>query len=301
MMNRRQIEYFVQVAKLGSVSEAARTLHISQPAISKCLAGIETDLGARLFERSPKGLVLTEAGAILLDSAERILAEHAAYASRIEALTAGRTGSLKVGVSPILTSAFMPKVLMAMAERLPALELSVTSDFGIFDKLRAGEIDIALGDIPRKRELAWCESEPLFVPEPHLVVRRSHPLAVRRHVALADLVAERWVWPLADMGPARWLSDLFRADGLQPPGRRIRLHSRAMTATLLMESDLVGLMTDHPACRDATWQQLHCLPVTLPQASWSIAILRRRGTADSREQQIFCEIVRRQADGAAAA
>ena len=292
MMNRRQLDYFVHVAKLGSVSEAARVLHISQPAISKCISALEGELQTQLFVRGSKGLQLTDAGLILLQSAERILFEFAASAARIEALASGKKAALRVGLSPILTTSFLTAMVDAFAAQFSVFELSVTGDLAIFDKLRAGELDIALGDIPNRRDLNWCELEHLFVPRAHLVVRKGHPLARRRRLSLGDLSDERWIWPFSDMGPAKLLVDLFRAHGADLPGCRLRVHSRAMTNRLVQEQDFVALLTDHPACRDESWSKLHILPIALPAPPWSIAILSRKGATETREQAVFREIVR---------
>lgn len=97
-MELYQLRYFAQVAKFESISKAARTLNVSQPALSKAIAKLEVELGAQLFDRAGKRLYLNERGGYFLQGVERALGELNEAASVVGGLSADVAGSLSLGV-----------------------------------------------------------------------------------------------------------------------------------------------------------------------------------------------------------
>src|SRR3954470_8245233 len=100
-MELRQLRYFAAVAEHANFNRAAERLHVAQPALSRQVGGLEKELGVVLFERLPRGVRLTPAGAAFGDRARRILAE--VEAAREHALDAqrGKVGTLRLGFSVI--------------------------------------------------------------------------------------------------------------------------------------------------------------------------------------------------------
>jgi LysR family hca operon transcriptional activator len=139
----RHLRYFVAVAEEGSLSEAARTrLHTAQPSLSRQLRELEDVVGVRLFERRPRGIVLTQSGMRFLEHSREILA-------RIDEAVNDARGVrtvLRVGSLPGLEPEVLPRVTQLAQAHAPDVEVRIVSapSPGLVEQLRAGELDMAL-------------------------------------------------------------------------------------------------------------------------------------------------------------
>jgi LysR family hca operon transcriptional activator len=139
----RHLRYFVAVAEEGSLSEAARTrLHTAQPSLSRQLRELEDEVGVQLFERRPRGMVLTQAGMRFLEHSREILAR---IDEAVNDTRAVRT-VLRVGSLPGLEPEVLPRVTRLAQAHVPDVEVRIVSapSPGLVEQLRAGELDMAL-------------------------------------------------------------------------------------------------------------------------------------------------------------
>lgn len=140
-MNFKQLEYFAAVAEAGSISGAARELHVAQPPISRQLALLEGELGVTLFLRTNKGVVLTEAGQCLYQQSRRMFQSLRTMADSVRDVDAGTQGQLKLGIIysnvQIATS-----LLKEYNRRFPQVELYVRmgAPGDLLDDLERGEL-----------------------------------------------------------------------------------------------------------------------------------------------------------------
>ena len=187
-MELQQLRYFVAVADTGKFTAAARDLHVAQPSISKQVRKLEDELGAALLERRRTGVALTDAGAILLPWAKRMLADLDGARSEVAGLATLERGRLSVGATPSLSTVLLPRVLAAFHAEHPGITLSVVEagSRDLVDRLAAGELDLALVILPVRREELF-ETTPLIREELVLAVAKSHPLARRKTVRVGDL------------------------------------------------------------------------------------------------------------------
>jgi LysR family hca operon transcriptional activator len=139
----RHLRYFVAVAEEGSLSEAARTrLHTAQPSLSRQLRELEDEVGVQLFERRPRGIVLTQSGMRFLEHSREILA-------RIDEAVNDARGVrtvLRVGSLPGLEPEVLPRVTQLAQAHAPDVEVRIVSapSPGLVEQLRASELDMAL-------------------------------------------------------------------------------------------------------------------------------------------------------------
>jgi len=187
-MELQQLRYFVAVADSGKFTTAARDLHVAQPSISKQVRKLEDELGAVLLERRRTGVVLTDAGAILLPWAKRMLADLDGARSEVAGLATLERGRLSVGATPSLSTVLLPRVLAAFHAEHPGITLSVVEagSRDLVERLAAGELDLALVILPVPREELF-ETTPLIREELVLAVAKTHPLARRKTVRVGDL------------------------------------------------------------------------------------------------------------------
>ncbi len=192
-MNLRQLEYFVAIAELGSLTQAADRLLVSQPSLSQQIRTLEAELGGPLFERLPRGVRLTAAGNELLGEARATLA-HAQRARRVvrRALEL-EVGQLEVAVTSSAALGILPAVLRDWQGRHPEIEVSLL-EFphrrALEEAARDGAGDIAVGSTPE----AWSgDVERLGWEEMVLVLPDGDPLLQRDAIGLAELADRRWV------------------------------------------------------------------------------------------------------------
>jgi LysR family transcriptional regulator for metE and metH len=186
----RHLRLVSAVADLGSLTRAGDRLHLTQSALSHQLRDIEDRLGAMLFQRAGKRLVLTHAGERLLDSARTILARLDETEETIRTLGKAPGGVLRFATECHTCFYWLPPLLVAFRERFPSMELriEVEASHHPIEHVLEGAIDLALMCTPvRDRRLAM---RPVFRDQVVVVASPRHRLAGRRRVALTDLHAE---------------------------------------------------------------------------------------------------------------
>jgi len=179
---------FYHVARERSFSRAAKLLHVSQPAMSVRIKTLETALGERLFDRARRGVALTEAGAVLFESAEKIFSDVDEAMSRLRELKDSGSGRVRVGGSDTVFLYLLPPVLKRFRQRFPGAEITIrnahTSE--ILDLLVRGELDFGIVTKPPALDRR-LEARPLFT-EPFVVVcKKDDPLLRRASVSLQAL------------------------------------------------------------------------------------------------------------------
>ncbi|KIT17980.1 LysR family transcriptional regulator [Jannaschia aquimarina] len=183
-LNFEQIRTFVQVVRSGGIGRAADVLHLTQPAVTARIRGLETQLGAQLFTREARGMRLTKRGELLLRHAERLDALADAIERDVidpEAIE----GLLRIGASETIAQTWLPDFVEAIHRRWPRLtiELDVDVTIALRERLLEGRLDlglllgplshagidnVALPDVP----LAWCAAAGSAVERPDLLLAK---------------------------------------------------------------------------------------------------------------------------------
>src|SRR4051812_17479572 len=146
MLNLVHLKVLAAVARRGSVTEAARELHYSQPSVSHHLARLETATGARLVQRAGRGIRLTPEGRLLADRAAEIAGRVDAAAEELAAQVGLRAGRVRLAANASALSTLVPRAAASLAQDHPGLELSLFDRHPVeaLDMLRRGEIDVAV-------------------------------------------------------------------------------------------------------------------------------------------------------------
>lgn len=188
-MDLRQLKFFVAVAEHGSFTQAAQTLHIAQSAVSIGVKKLEQELGAELFIRRGRKTTLTVEGESLLENAKEIFKRLNQARQEIHDLRGLLKGEVQVGLTPMLSSFFFPKIISTFKRQYPALDISVQGDsaWNIQGKIKSGEIDIGIisGTLPD-----GLESHHLLREEVVACVHRYHPLARHTRRPLEELLRQ---------------------------------------------------------------------------------------------------------------
>lgn len=189
-----KMKQLVAVAKTGSFSRAAKELHISQPALSRNIADIESHYGIEIFLRHGHGVSPTTAGNQVIDQAERLLRSMQAFDSNLKLLSSGRAGTLTMGMAPLLASQLLANFASDFFSSISKVQVEVTIRPGsmLVEALKQNQIEFFLfpeGYISEDPEL---QVDPIGHIKPICVVRRDHPLVSRKNLRLEDLKNYPW-------------------------------------------------------------------------------------------------------------
>jgi DNA-binding transcriptional LysR family regulator len=214
-MDIANLQAFVGVAGQGSFSLAAEALFLTQPAVSKRVGALETELETRLFDRIGRTVQLTEAGRLLLPRAQHILQELEDSRRAIAGLSGEVAGVLAVGTSHHVGLHHLPPVLRSFTTEHVAVEL----DLRFMDSEAAcraveqGELELAVVTLP-PRPSPRLLSQPLWPDPLHLAVAADHPLARQSRLQLADLAAWPAILPAASTYTRQIAEQAFAPLGL---------------------------------------------------------------------------------------
>src|SRR5262245_20447082 len=188
VMNLRQLQYFVEVGELESVTRAAERLHVAQPALTRHMRALERDLGVRLFARNGRGVALTNAGVVFRDRVRSVLRELDRAQMEVKALSRSPGGRIDFGM-PLSLSQALTRILVERVHReLPGVSLRVIDGWTgfIIEWLLRGRLDLGvIYDHTLKSDVLHIE--PLAAEEHFLVCAAGSPLAERARVSLAKL------------------------------------------------------------------------------------------------------------------
>ena len=163
-MELRQLEYIREIASTGSINEAARHLNMSQPPLSYQIRQLENELNVKLFDRTSKGVTLTEAGKLLYDRSGNLL--EYARSTELEVSKTGKKRILRIGLTPTTVDTIMPYISQ-FSKKNPDVNFEVHDGitYSLYQYLLDGIIDISVARTPlRLDEVSYMElcSEPMI-------------------------------------------------------------------------------------------------------------------------------------------
>ena len=191
---RSDLVRFLGVAEAGKIGLAADRLSMTQPALTRVIARLERQVGARLFERTPKGVRLTALGATLVEPAQRVLREIETAQGRVDSARSGRAGRFRVTANPTW-EAVLPHAIARFHERFPAVELDLETATRVegLRLLAEGRSDLHCGGIDRGEALpTYLRRERFLDMTAGIVASRGHPL-LAREITDGDLARSPWI------------------------------------------------------------------------------------------------------------
>ncbi|MCB9644727.1 MAG: LysR family transcriptional regulator [Myxococcales bacterium] len=245
-MELYQLKTFVTVAHVGSITLASKQLHLSQPAVSAHIKTLEEALGLTLFERTPKGMRLTQHGQQLKKKAEQVLEAHQAFideASRAKGLIAGK---LRLGVGANSNMKVVQHLLSKLASRYPEVEISLEEGDTekILDGLLKGTLDAGVhnetASAPAKLESLEISRFKLYLVAPPDYTVTSAPIDWQQ---LADAP---WISPPSTSCCGQAIERFFQQHQFRPK-QVIRVDRERSTRSLVASGIGVGVLHDYTA------------------------------------------------------
>lgn len=277
MILPQSLKYFAEVARTGSLRQASEAFFVAPSAISKQISNLETELGAILFDRSPRGAMLTAAGQLLLDYVNANSRDVEHLHAALDDLSSLRHGVVRVALVEAAVQSFMPDLMTEFSRDHPgiAIHLDVCGTAQIVDALvnRRVEIGMAFNVLNRDDlNLHGRSTQPVQV-----ICRPEHPLAGRDSVSMSELATYRVALPTRAFG-IRYLIEKAAARAGVVLDVAVEANSLQVIKSLVMRSDIVSFMPPLTLTQETADGRLLALPLSDRDAeSASIDVISSRG------------------------
>lgn len=218
MVELRHLRYFLAVAEEKHFGRAADRLHMAQPPLSSQIKQLEAELGTVLLERTTRRVDLTEAGALLMERAQQILADVEAAKFDVAEVGRGAAGVLRLGFAGTATYRLMPEIVRTSRERLPLVRLQISGEMltpQMEEALLENRLDIAVLRPPVRS--AEIELENIQASDLVIALHRQHRLAAEHGpISIEELAAENIVSYPQGSSVASVVAELARRAGFRP-------------------------------------------------------------------------------------
>jgi DNA-binding transcriptional LysR family regulator len=292
-MELRQLRAFVAIAELGTFTAGAQRVHVTQAAISMQIRQLENELGAKLFIRAPRRVMLTEAGEQLLLRARQILREHDAAVDEIAELAGAERGRLRVGsASAMVTTDVLPQLLRQVRKQHERSEITVTSGTSeaLVQQILAGELDVAFVSLPV--EARGITTERMSQDQLVAIASTRHRLAKQRTISAYTLAGEKLILGERGGNTRRLIDQFFAQAG-------VSLHvamelSRQAAIRRMVEEDMgVGIVPLQSVAEAVAKGRLVRWWIEGAHINWELGIARLTGGYESPIAQTFVKLSRK--------
>ncbi len=277
-VNLDVLRSFFAISELGSLSKAARQLHVSQSTLTRQVQSLEAEVGGAVFDRGPQGVALTAAGHVLLDGMRPIVRDADGVLAEARKLARGQSSSVRIGYLLWAAPEYLNPAVAALRRAHPKTKVHLVDlpPGEQIEALRRGDLDVLLvgnlnAAIAREFFVRRVATFPVVVALPE-----SHPLAARKEIALRDLRGQMFVGGSAERIPGftPWLLQLCRRAGFRP---KITELARGMTHTLslVVSEDAVTIL---PALiQQHKTPGVTFRPLRGVKATWDLQVAWHRG------------------------
>lgn len=290
-MNFHQLKLFCTVVEKGSFALASEHLYITQPALSIQVRRLEESLGVQLLRRTRKGLILTEAGRAVYDSAQAIFERQEGLERRLEEIRSGHSGSVALALSPSGVLYFASSLIGVFKARSPATEvlLRVGRREEVLDLVVQGVVDVGFEWAPVNHPR--LSTEALTRTRFQVVLSPEHPLNGRNSVPVEDFVRETFIDLDHGPGTASFVEESLLRAGIRHKSV-VRVPSIDAVKRAIEANLGVGMLSNLSVEREVKWGLLRTASLEgFPITRDLIAVSRRSGP-DSASARTFLQFAR---------
>ena len=293
-MELRQLEYFIAVTESGAFSRAALRLSIGQPVLSRQIKALEQELGAELYHRTGRGIVLSEAGKRFEGYARGILETAVSAKNDIHALGSTPTGPVVIGMPPSVGAVLTVPLVQQFRYEFPKVSLGVMEGFSghVLDWLTTGQIDIAiLYNAPRLNTLL---TDPVLTDELFLLGPANDPAGAGSGMLSASRLSEiPLILPSRPHGLRVLIDDFLSQVGVSP---NVQLEINAMPSTLSLVESGIGYTILSYSCVHllVAAGRIKCWQIVEPKMTRSLVVATSTQRPTTQAARALLRIVREQ-------
>jgi DNA-binding transcriptional LysR family regulator len=290
----RDLHILFAVVECGSMTKAAKELSVSNPVVSKAIAGLEHTLGVRLLDRDVDGIHPTIHGRALLDRGLAAFDELRQAVKAIESLSDPTAGGVRVGSSVAIASGFIPAVIARLNRRFPriSVDLLAGEPSATYRALEERRVDLVILHMHAPLSRQHLQVESLYEDGYVIVAGAQSSWARRRRIKLADLMNEPWALPPADSAVGSIFLQAFLARGFDYPRLAVSVQTMPARAALAATGRFLSIVPGSALKLSPGNPALKALPIELPTTRRPAGIVRFKNRTLSPAAQLFMECAR---------
>jgi len=284
------LSVFTTVADERNFSRAAEKLHMTQPAVSQHIQGLERRLHAKLLERNNKFVRLTRAGELVYYHATEILTTYARMERLLDDMMQRATGNLLIGASYTYGEYVLPHALGQFRKQYPEIQPSIviSNTRDIVNEVGNGNLDIGIveGTYVNDRVI----TRPLVQDRLHIIVSAQHPLASQADIAVADLCAQTWIVREEGSGTREVANSLFAAYSITPDN--LMEFGSTQVVKESVEAGLgISIMSESAIRKELLLQTLFVLPFPIQPIVRQFTLVTRNTEFETKALTLFCDFL----------
>jgi LysR family transcriptional regulator, pca operon transcriptional activator len=289
-----QLETFVEVARHKSVTRAAESMNLTQPAVTRTLRELESICGTALVAKDGRGIRITPQGETFLRHAGASLAAARNGLSAVADLNGSDRPAIRIGALPTVSALIMPGAVsryLGLDLRNP-LRISTGENRALLDQLRAGELDLVMGRLPAPESMAGLAFEPLYRDIAVFAVHHSHPLAGRNTISAAEISSSPMLVPtsVSIIGP--YVKRLFIEQGLPQPTQVIETVSDSFGRAFTREHGAIWIISRGVIAAELESGEFVALPINTQSTLGAVGLCMKAGEPLEAAVEIFANILR---------
>ncbi|MFV5492099.1 LysR substrate-binding domain-containing protein [Acinetobacter sp. ASP199] len=241
----RHLQLLVTLDEIRHIGKAANYLNVTQPAISKTLADFEEGLNVKLFDRTTRGMLPTEAGICLVKHAKKILNEIASARDELVAISEGRATRISIGILPAASLSILPNFIARVENEMISTSISAregSSDV-LLSLLRTGELDIIIGNLTAKPLGIEFRTKHLYKDPIVVVVKNKHPLTKKMNLNWSDLSDYPMVLPPEFATTRTVIEEFLLFNHVNISKRYVESLSTLTNIGVLQETESIGFLS----------------------------------------------------------
>lgn len=291
----RHLEAFVEVARQKSVSRAAESLNLTQPAVTRTLRELEQICGKPLVEKDGRGIRISSYGEVFLRYAGSSLAAARGGINALAELSLADGPMVRIGALPTVSTTILPPAVARYLASGLQNRLSVVTGENrvLLDQLRVGELDLVMGRLPAPENMQGLIFEPLFRDKVIFAARTGHPLAGRGRFAVDALNAYPVLIPTRQSIIRPFVDRLFIEQGISQPLKAIETVSDSFGRAFVRRHDAIWIISRGVIASEIEDGEFAALSIDTDSTLGSVGLNTRAQSALIPAAETFADMLRR--------
>ena len=251
-MNIKQVKAFLSVAESLSFAQAANQLHLSQPALSLAIKGLEEALGGKLLTRTTRTIALTPEGDALVPIAKRLLAQWQDAEDEMKQRFALQLGKISIAAMPSFAGSLLPKAIQQYHQRFPNIQVAIDDVLSDIVVERVANNSVELGVTFEPQHSEGLTFYPLYNDEFIAILPKQHPLASQQEVTWATLLQHNFITLQRPSSVRKMIENTLKDANID---LTVAFDAHQLTTVIRMVSEGMGVAVVPATCRQQAAQQ----------------------------------------------